>query len=135
MRRASLYIGLLLLITAGPFALATWALEVVSIHRTARQMPAIIDSTINGWFDLLRVVAIAGLLVAVIESRGMASAILGARFVGRPIMVAKLWRDRGWPSGASSSARSSSVSRFLPSRACSAPSRPRCLARGPTPRS
>ena len=38
MRRASFYIGLIVLGTVGPFAVASFALEVVSIHHTRGQM-------------------------------------------------------------------------------------------------
>lgn len=38
MRRASFYIGLIVLGTVGPFAVASFALEIVSIHHTRGQM-------------------------------------------------------------------------------------------------
>ena len=44
MRRASFYIGLVILGTVGPFALASWALEVVWIHMTNAQMQTTLDN-------------------------------------------------------------------------------------------
>ena len=48
MRRASFYVGLIILGTVGPFALASWALEVVSIHMTNAQMRATLDDLVIG---------------------------------------------------------------------------------------
>jgi hypothetical protein len=87
MRRASFYIGLLLLVTVGPFALASWALEVVSIHMTNAQMRATLDAGAQGLLVLLGSIAVAGLLVAVVESRAMATALLGGRMAARPLSV------------------------------------------------
>lgn len=87
MRRASFYIGLVVLGTVGPFALASWALEVVSLHRTNAQLRSTLDAGAEAWLGVLSSIAVAGLLVAIVESRTMASAILGGRLVGRPISV------------------------------------------------
>jgi hypothetical protein len=87
MRRASFYIGAVILGTVGPFALASWALEVVSIHLTNGQMQATLDSGAEGWLVFLASIAVAGLLVAVVESRAIATALLGARLSGRPLPV------------------------------------------------
>ncbi len=75
MRRASFYIGLVVLGTVGPFALASWALEVVSIHKTNAEMrldPRPAARRAGSAF--LGSIAIAGLLVAAVESRTMATA-------------------------------------------------------------
>ena len=40
MRRASFYIGSIVLGTVGPLALASWAVEVVALDRTPEQMEA-----------------------------------------------------------------------------------------------
>ena len=88
MRRASFYIGLVVLGTVGPFALASWALEVVSIHHDQRrrcERPS--TPAAQGLLVVLGSIAVAGLLVAVVESRAMATAILGARLAGRPLTV------------------------------------------------
>ena len=81
--------------TVGPLALASWALEIVSIHRTAREMALIFDPGAETWLQLLELLAGIGLLVAAVESRAMASAILGGHLVGRPVTVrAALARSR-----------------------------------------
>ena len=87
MRRASFYIGAITLITLGPFALAAWATEVVSIHRTAREMESLLVHGAAGWYGLLGTVAGLGLVVAAVESRAMAAAILGGHYAGRPVEV------------------------------------------------
>jgi hypothetical protein len=87
MRRASFYIGVVMLGTVGPFALASWALQVVSLHRTNAQLQSTLDAGGEAWLGVLGSIALAGLLVAAVESRTMASAILGGRLVGRPISV------------------------------------------------
>jgi hypothetical protein len=95
MRRASFYIGIIVLGTVGPFALASWGLEVVSIHRTNAQLQSTLDAGAEAWLGFLSSIAVAGLLVAAVESRTMASAILGGRLAGRPISVrASLARSR-----------------------------------------
>ena len=53
MRLASFYIGTITLITLGPLALAAWATEVVSIHRTAREMESILVHGAAAWYGLL----------------------------------------------------------------------------------
>jgi hypothetical protein len=87
MRRASFYIGVVALGTVGPLALLSWGSEVVSIHKTARQMEALLTGGLAGWSGLLGGLAAVGLVVAAVESRTMAVAILGGHLVGRPITV------------------------------------------------
>jgi len=95
MRRASFYIGLVILGTLGPFALASWALEVISIHTTDAQMQATLDDGAEALLVILSSIAVTGLLVAVVESRAMATALLGARLAARPLTVrAALARSR-----------------------------------------
>lgn len=87
MRRASFYIGVVILGTVGPLALASWAVEIVSIHKTGREMDSIFASGADGWLGLLDWLAVGGLFVAAVEARAMASAILGGHLVGRPVTV------------------------------------------------
>jgi hypothetical protein len=87
MRRASFYIGGIVLGTVGPFALASLALEVFSLHRTRREYDAMLGSGTGAAFGLLGIVAVLGLLVAAVESRTMATAILGGAYADRPIDV------------------------------------------------
>jgi hypothetical protein len=87
MRRASFYIGVVVLGTVGPFALASWAVEIVSIHKTAREMEALLASGLTVQLGFLGLLAVAGIIVAAVESRAMAAAILGSYLVGRPVSV------------------------------------------------
>ncbi len=87
MRRASFYIGIIALGTVTPFALATWALAVRSVHLTVHEADALNHGAAYLWYGLLAWPAVIGLLVATIESRIMAISILGGRLVGRPMTV------------------------------------------------
>jgi len=95
MRRASFYIGAIGLGTAGGYALATWAVEVASLHDTVSATKAAMAGALGGWLGLLALVAVVGVTVATVESRAMAAAILGGRAAGRPLTVrAALARSR-----------------------------------------
>jgi hypothetical protein len=87
MRRASFYIGLVAVVTIAPLALAAWATEVVGIHRTEREMTSILTGPAAGWYGALGTIAAGGLVVAAVESRAMAAAILGGQYAGRPVGV------------------------------------------------
>ena len=52
MRRASFYIGLIVLGTVGPLALASFAIAVISIHLTEREMEALLARGVTGWLGL-----------------------------------------------------------------------------------
>ena len=85
MRRASFYVGAIVLGTAGPFALASWALEVIGLNRTNEQMTRALDDGGGGMLAVLALIAAMGLTVAIVESRSMAMAVLGGRMAGRPV--------------------------------------------------
>jgi hypothetical protein len=87
MRRASFYIGLVVLGTVGPFAVASFAFGVVSVHRTDREMTQLLRSGFGIWYGLLGFLAACGLAVAAVESRTMAAAILGGHLVRQPVTV------------------------------------------------
>lgn len=87
MRRASFYIGLIVLGTVGPLALASFSVAVVSIHLTEREMDALLARGVAGWLGFLGYLAAFGLLVATVESRAMAAGILGGHLGGRPIVL------------------------------------------------
>ena len=87
MRRASFYIGAIVLGTVGPFALATLAFDVASPNGL-EGYDSLADTAAGVWYGLLAIVAFTGLIVAAVESRNMAAAILGGRYAGRPISVA-----------------------------------------------
>ena len=87
MRRASFYVGVIVLGTVGPLALASFAIAVISIHMTEREMDALLARGVAGWLGVLGYLAAFGLLIASVESRAMAAAILGSHLSGRPIVV------------------------------------------------
>jgi len=83
MRRASFYIGAVVLGTTGPFALATWGLEIVTLDRSTVDATRIyLDA--DPLLIVLGLLAAAGIGVAAVESRTLAAAILGGRMAGRP---------------------------------------------------
>jgi hypothetical protein len=86
LRAASLYIGLLLLGTAGPFALLLWGSAEVSYFQTAT-LPRDDARDLEIWLSVTAFLAIVGLIVASIESRGMAAALIGARLAERPLSI------------------------------------------------
>jgi len=85
MRRASFYIGVITLGTLGPLALASWAMQVRTVHLTVAQGTALAEGAAGNWTAVLLIPAFVGVLVAFIESRILGAAILGARMVGRPL--------------------------------------------------
>lgn len=87
MRRASFYIGAIVLGTAGGYALAALAVEVVSVHSTIAEIEVVMAGALGGWLGLLGLVGALGVIVANVESRAMAAAILGGRAAGRPLTV------------------------------------------------
>ena len=87
MRRASFYIGLVVLGTVGPFAVASFAFGETSVQRTNREVAELLRSGFGVWYGLLGVLAGCGLAVAAVESRTMAAAILGSHLVQRPVTV------------------------------------------------
>ncbi len=95
MRRASFYVGFIVLGTVGPFAVASFALEVVGIHHTRREMQHMLATGLGGWYGILGTIAGLGLLVAAVESEAIAASILGGRLSGRPVSThAALGRSR-----------------------------------------
>ena len=87
MRAASFYIGAIILGTVGPFALASWGIQVATLHRTVAEGDALMGGAAGGWYGLLAIPAVLGGFVALVESRTMAAGILGGRLAGRPLTV------------------------------------------------
>jgi hypothetical protein len=87
MRRASFYIGVIVLVTVAPAALVSWALEVAAIHHSDRALRGLLGDAGYGWYGVLIYLALGGLIVAAVESRTMASSLLGSHLVRRPITV------------------------------------------------
>jgi hypothetical protein len=86
LRSASLYIGLLVLGTAGPFALLLWGSAEVNYFEAA----SLSDDQARNleiWLGITGFLAAVGLIVASIESRGLAAALLGARLQQRRLSV------------------------------------------------
>lgn len=85
MRQASFYIGTVLLATVGPLALALWVVVVADIPFGDPTTFVQDGSRIGGFVGLLSIIALLGFLVAAVESRALATAVLGAWMAGRPI--------------------------------------------------
>ena len=86
LRRASFYIGIIVLGLIGPFALAAWGVLVADPSLDA--LNPIADPAAPaavGWMLVLLSLLVAGLLIAGIESTGVAIALLGAAQAGQPI--------------------------------------------------
>ncbi|MFL5645321.1 MAG: hypothetical protein ACJ778_12845 [Chloroflexota bacterium] len=95
MRRASFYIGLIVLGTVGPLAVASFGLEVISIHHTRREMDRLLAGGLGVVEGFLLMLAGVGLFVASVESQAMAASILGGRVSMRPVTTrAALARSR-----------------------------------------
>ena len=95
MRRASFYIGAIVLGTGAAYAVAFWAFEVATVHDTVAEANEALVGPFAGWLGLLGVIGAMGLIVASLESRAMATAILGAHVTRRPLSVrAALARSR-----------------------------------------
>lgn len=89
MRRASFYIGLIVLGTVGPFALATWGLLVIDMEQTVSVFESGFDqgfgSATELWYVGLMFLALIGAIVASVESRMLAMTVLAGRMVDRPV--------------------------------------------------
>ena len=85
MRRASFYIGLIVLGTVGPLALASWGLLVVETSRGFADFEDGFATNAEGLFGGLGALAFVGLVVAWVESRSLAMTVLGGRMVERPV--------------------------------------------------
>ena len=84
-RRASFYIGIVVLGTVGPIALALWGMVV-----SGQDLALVTEATwvdLSAWLALLGLVAFAGIMVASIESQAVVVALLGSHFAGRPLSV------------------------------------------------
>jgi hypothetical protein len=93
LRRASFYIGGIVLGTTGPAALAIWALDVVGFDLTDPGFsgvgPGVPEPTPAAAIGLsvLFLLAGLGLVVGIVESRTLAMGILGGVVAGRPLTV------------------------------------------------
>jgi hypothetical protein len=85
MRRASFYIGLIVLGTAAPLALALWG-SLLTGNPFAGLDSGSSDAT-SGWLVVLTLLLVAGIIVASIESTAISIALLGGAFAGRPLTI------------------------------------------------
>ncbi len=85
MRRASFYIGTIVVGTVAPFALAAWAFEVRTLHLTVSQSDDLARGAAAGWYHFLLWPMALGVLIAAVESRNVAIALLGGRLADRPL--------------------------------------------------
>lgn len=85
MRRASFYIGLVVLGTVGPLALASWGLLIIDMERGFTDIDAGFGSSGDPLFAGLGLLAFVGLVVGAVESRTLAMTVLGGRMVEQPV--------------------------------------------------
>jgi hypothetical protein len=89
LRRGSFYVGLIVFGLVAPLALIAWGLEVAFPNAVEYsdiiETQAAVDATqrVDGWVFIASVLAFAGFIVAFVESRAVAMAVLGARLEGR----------------------------------------------------
>jgi hypothetical protein len=85
MRRASFYIGLIVLGTVGPLALASWGVLVIEMERGFTPFEGGSETNVDAPLAGLGLLAFVGLVVAWVESRSLAITVLGGRMVERPV--------------------------------------------------
>ena len=88
LRRASFYIGIIVLGLIGPFVLATWGLLVsnpsLDVFNPIGDPAA---PAAAGWMLVLLSLLVGGLLIAGVESTGVSITLLGGAQAGRPIGI------------------------------------------------
>ena len=84
MRRASFYVGSVVLGTVGPLALMAWATSVVAFDRTPIEME-VLGRGRSAALATAGLIAFFGIIVMAVESRTIAIALLGSRVAGRAI--------------------------------------------------
>jgi hypothetical protein len=82
-RRGSFYVGLIVLGTIGPVVVLIWGIEVASQGQSLQELSRSLPVRVRAWVQVGTWLAIAGLVVAFVESRAVATALLGARVEGR----------------------------------------------------
>jgi len=97
MRRASFYVGAIVLGTVGPVVLATLFLGTGGFLFDPQPFDEIggAQAATATVYAILTTIAFVGLLVAVVEARNLGIAVLGGRFVDRPLSTSRaLTRSR-----------------------------------------
>lgn len=82
-RRGSFYIGLIVLGTIGPVAILAWGFEIATNGGGLLDIADAMSGSAGAWLVVAGYLAFGGLIVAYVESRGVATALLGARLEGR----------------------------------------------------
>ena len=107
LRRASLYIGMVLLLTVGPLALLVLGLTIEGIDTVdflndqgrllgPGRLPTDVSNQVATTLALTLFLALAGYIVVLIEGQTLAILILAGRLAGRPVPLrAALMRSRG----------------------------------------
>jgi hypothetical protein len=86
-RRGSFYIGLIVLGTVAPLVLLAWGVQVATAGLSDRDTLTVAEGPIGAWLGGASLLAVVGALVAIVESRSVAVALLAARLEGRPLQV------------------------------------------------
>jgi hypothetical protein len=86
-RRGSFYVGLIVLGTVGPLVVLLWGVEVASQGQSVEDLSQALSGRVGQWLAVGSWLAITGLVVAFVESRAVAIALLGARLEGRPFRL------------------------------------------------
>ncbi len=99
LRPASFYVGLVVLGTAGALVLGLLGLaasgELDPIVDAMFDPTARVNTALQAWVTVLALVAVAGVVVATVESQAMAITVLAARHVDRFIATRDaVWRSR-----------------------------------------
>ena len=76
-----------MLLTVGPAAVGSWALEVAALHHSEAGLKGLVGGAGYAWLGLLIYLALGGLIVAVVESRTLAAGLLGGQTARRPVTV------------------------------------------------
>jgi hypothetical protein len=87
MRRASFYVGLIILGTCGPLALASWGSALITFDPELLDAQSSTATAAGLWLFLLLTLVAAGLAVGVIESIAVSIALLGGAYSGRPVTI------------------------------------------------
>jgi hypothetical protein len=77
LRRASFYIGLLVLLLATPFAIVLWRISLEPL--------LVLSPEAEAANAIVAIIALGGIVVATIEGRAVAVVLLGSKLAGRPL--------------------------------------------------
>lgn len=101
LRSASFYIGFILLVTVAPAVVLGVAVALaVSFDAPDPFSDPVFTSGSIAWLELAAVPALLGYLVAGVEARALATAVIGGRAEGRPLALRQsiaIVRKRFWP--------------------------------------